>query len=302
MSVNMPKITNISRGSLHDGPGVRTVVYFKGCPLRCMWCHNPESFSFHSQTVFNAKKCIGCGKCVSACPEHHIIKDGTLTFSPYGCTGCGLCASLCPSGALSVIGEQKSAEEIFEEIKKDIHYYRVTGGGVTFSGGECLLYPDFVNDIAKLCKNEGINTLVESALCIPWENVEAVLPYIDTFFVDLKIGDRGKHKQYTGKDNSLIIENLAKLSNTEKSVVLRIPIIPGVNDSECDMEEFGEIIKGFGKAILRIELLKYNNLAEGKYNLIGEKYTPFAKTTQSDGEMSRLCSLLAEKTGLDCSF
>lgn len=295
-------ISNISRGSLHDGPGVRTVVYFMGCPLRCLWCHNPETQLPRARTVYNSNKCIGCGKCIEICPEHHIIENGKMTFVLDSCSACGNCVEHCPSCALTVIGEKKSVDEVFEEIKKDIHYYITSGGGVTFSGGECLLYPDFVVALAKKCRAEGIHTTVESAFCVPWENIESVLQTIDMFYIDLKIADPQKHKKYTGKDNRLILDNLQRISQTEKTVVLRIPIIPHVNDSDEDITQFGEVIAEFGKAIQSVELLKYNYLAQSKYDLIGEKYTAFAQKAQTDEQMSRYADMLSEKIGLPVVF
>jgi len=214
-------ISNISRCSLHDGPGVRTVVYFMGCPLRCKWCHNPETQSSFARTVYNSSKCIGCGKCVGICPRHHIIGNGKLIFLADGCSACGKCAELCPVRALTVIGEKMSVDEVFDELKKDIHYYGASGGGVTFSGGECLLYPDFVAALAKKCGDEGIHTVLESAFYVPWEHIETVLPFVDMFYVDLKIADHEKHKIYTGKRNEIILSNLALLKASGKPHIIR---------------------------------------------------------------------------------
>ena len=295
-------ISNISRGSLHDGPGVRTVVYFMGCSLRCQWCHNPETQSPRARTVFYSNKCICCGKCIEICHEHHVVENGKMTFRADGCSACGSCAELCPAGALTVIGERKSVDEVFEEIKKDIHYYNFSGGGVTFSGGECLLYPDYVAALAKKCREEGIHIAVESAFCVPWEHIESVLPFIDMFYVDFKIADPQKHKEYTGQDNYVILENLQRLSQTGKPTVIRIPVIPHVNDSDEDMTRFAEVIAGFGRAIQSVELLKYNYLAQSKYDLIGEKYTEFAQKSQTDAQMSRYADMLSEKAGLPVTF
>ncbi len=181
MSVT-PRISNISRTSLHDGPGIRTVVYFKGCTLRCKWCHNPETFSALPEILYASVKCIHCGKCVEQCPEHHKISGNDMLFLREGCTACGRCAAGCPSMALSLCGEEKTADELFAEIQKDAHYYAVSGGGVTFSGGECLLYPEYLAQVARKCKENRIDTAVESAFCVPWENVMRVLPFVDLFF------------------------------------------------------------------------------------------------------------------------
>ena len=301
MSVTAP-ITNITRGSLHDGPGVRTVIYFKGCGLRCKWCHNPETLSHKKEIIYIKSKCIHCGKCVEICPEHHNIRCNDMEFLREGCPACGKCAEVCPSLALNICGEKKTVNEVFDEIKKDCHYYEKSGGGVTFSGGECLLHPDFLFEIAKKCNGNKIHTAIESAFFVPWKNVEKLLPFIDLFFADLKIADPEKHCEFTGQDNRLIIDNITRLSKIHNNIILRIPVIPGVNDSDDDIDEFAKIIKTFGKGIKEIELLKYNNLAESKYNIAGKDYTKFADRSQTDGEMKKLCSSLKEKCNISCHF
>lgn len=295
-------ITNISRCSLHDGPGVRTVIYFKGCALRCKWCHNPETLSARKQILYTATKCIHCGKCLALCPEHHKISGDEMVFLREGCTLCGKCVENCPSLALNLCGEEKTVNELLEEIQKDAHYYYSSGGGVTFSGGECLLYPEFVSQIAQKCKESGIHTAVESAFFVPWENIERVLPFIDLLFADLKIPDPKKHLEYTGKDNKLIIDNIQMLSNKHDNIILRIPVIPGVNDTEKDLDGFAKIVKSFGSGIKGIELLKYNNLAEAKYIFTGKEYVKFADRSQTYEEMTKLCSVLADKSGINCFF
>lgn len=287
---------------MHDGPGVRTVVFFKGCGLKCKWCHNPETLSFQKQILYMPSKCIHCGKCIELCPQHHKIQGNDMFFLREDCAACGKCASGCPSLALSLCGEEMTADAVFQEINKDIHYFVASGGGVTFSGGECLLHPDFLFEIAKQCNDNKIHTAIESAFFVPWENIQKVLPFIDLFFADLKIPNPEKHRKFTGQDNRLIIENITKLSNEHNNIILRIPIIPGVNDSDDDIEAFAEIIKTFGKGIKEIELLKYNNLAESKYGIAGKEYTKFAEKTQTNEEMQKLCSALKEKCNKDCYF
>jgi len=295
-------ITNIARGSLHDGPGVRTVIYFKGCSLKCKWCHNPETLSAQKQILYTPTKCIHCGKCIEVCPEHHKIQGNDMLFLRDNCTVCGKCVNVCPALALSLCGEEMTVSELFEEILKDLHYYTASGGGVTFSGGECLLHPQFIAEIAKICKDNKIHTTVESAFFAPWQNIETVLPFVDLFFADLKIADSENHRKFTGQDNSLIIENITKLSTKHSNIILRIPVIPGVNDSDDDIVAFSKIIKTFGKGIRKIELLKYNNLAESKYDILGKEYIKFADSSQTDEEMKKLCSSLAEKCNINCYF
>ena len=301
MPVTAP-ITNISRGSLHDGPGVRTVVYFKGCGLKCKWCHNPETLKAKKQVIYIASKCIHCGKCVEICPKCHKIQGNDMMFLHEECIACGKCSDVCPSLALTLCGEDKTAQEIFGEIKKDQHYYRASGGGVTFSGGECLLHSQAVKEIAKMCKDENIHTAIESAFFVPWENIQNVLPFIDLFFADLKIPDPEKHRKFTGQDNRLIIENITKLSKEHSNIILRIPVIPGVNDSDDDIHAFAEITKKFGNGIKAIELLRYNNLAESKYKSVGTEYTKFADSSQTEEEMKKQCLAFKEKCNIDCNF
>ena len=223
-----------------------------------------------------------------------------MVFVREGCVMCGKCAEVCPSGALLTVGEEKSSDSVFEEIIKDKQYYESSGGGVTFSGGECLLWPEFVEDLARRCKEIGIHTAMETSLFVPWENLDRVIPYIDIFFVDMKLPDPEKHRKYTGHDNKLIMENLRRLSCMDVNIIIRIPVIPGVNDSEDDIKKFAKNILSLSDGVRGIELLKYNNLAKGKYDLLDMRYVSFADNTQSDEKMERLRSSL--KTELNEKF
>ena len=300
MPVTAP-VTHISRCSLHDGPGIRTVVYLKGCPLQCAWCHNPETWSLQKEILFAPNKCICCGRCMEVCPEHHVPDGNDMTYLRSGCTACGKCAEVCPSLALNVCGEEMTADAVFAQIQKDAHYY-ASSGGATFSGGECLLHADFVLEIALKCRENGIHTAIESAFYVGWENVEKVLSHIDLFFADLKIPDPEKHKAFTGRDNRLIIENIRRLSKAHDHIILRIPVIPGVNDSEKDLIGFSEIIRTFGSGIQGIEILRYNSLAESKYRLIGKEHRRFSDDAQTDAEMENIRALLESMTGIRCYF
>ncbi|MBR4748388.1 MAG: glycyl-radical enzyme activating protein [Abditibacteriota bacterium] len=286
-------ISNISRASVHDGPGIRTVVYFKGCSLRCRWCHNPETQQTLQDIMYAPVKCIGCGRCVAVCPDHHKAGEQKMVFLREGCLRCGKCAEVCPSEALSVSGSPADGEEVIKEVLKDKLYYRESGGGVTLSGGECLLQPDFAAYILSRCKEEDISTCVETALCVAPEAIDRVLPYTDLFLTDLKIPDPKKHAVYTGRDNSLIIANLRSLAPRAR-VLARIPLIPGVNDSEEDKEGFGEILSGLRDSLTGVEVLRYNSMAESKYILAGREYSGFGEA-QTDEAMLEFCDSLQSR-------
>lgn len=321
-------ISHISRCSLHDGPGVRTVVYLKGCGLRCLWCHNPETLQRRKDILYASQKCIGCGECIRVCPQHHRAGEEHMIFDREGCEHCGRCAAVCPANALTVSGEEMTVEEVLREIRKDLSYYRESGGGVTLSGGECLLQPLFTAALLRACREEGIHTAIETALFVPWNHLEAVLPYVDLIFADLKLADSGKHRQYTGQGNERILENLQKLAawigagqtmETERTgaertgaertgvmakgvkvpqLIIRTPLIPGVNDNAEEMEALGRIIKTLGNAVTEAELLKYNYLAEGKYESLNQPYHSFGQATQSDEQVEELRERLNRSRGM----
>lgn len=287
-------ITNIARASLHDGPGIRTVVYFKGCGLHCAWCHNPETLSTKKEILYAPIKCLHCGKCIELCPSHHSIKNNDMFFSREGCKKCGRCAEVCPSGALTISGNQMNISDVMDEIRKDIHYYTQSGGGVTLSGGECLLQSDFCVELLKECKKEGIHTAIESALFVPWKNIEKVLPFCDFIFADFKIADVKKHEHYIGQDNKLILENLQKIASVlPNKATVRIPLIPGINDSKHDIIAFAEKLKPFANKLCGIEVLRYNTLAESKYIQIGKEYTDFGEA-QTDAFLLDFCDSLGK--------
>lgn len=245
--------------------------------------------------MYAVTKCIHCGRCLSVCPEHHHLEENDMVFDREGCKGCGKCAEECPSGALSLCGETKTVDEVFKEVKKDIHFFQASGGGVTLSGGECLLQPEFAASLLKKCREEQIHTVIESAFFVPWENVEKVLPFIDQVYADLKIADSRKHREYTGQGNEWILENIRKLSAMDIPVILRIPLIPGVNDSGEDMRAFAEVIQSFSEGIQGVELLKYNYLAESKYQSVGRTFESFGAETQGKEQLEELKTCLENR-------
>ena len=257
-------IFDISRASYVDGPGIRTTVFFKGCNLRCAWCHNPESQSRNPQMLFYQNKCTNCGKCKEKCPNR-LEK----------CDLCGKCALYCPLNAREICGREYTVDEVLREIVKDKAFYENSGGGVTFSGGECMLQIEFLAELLKACKENGIHTAVDTAGHVPFDYFERIIPYTDLFLYDVKCYDREKHKKYTGVGNELILKNLAKLLRTEKSVWVRIPIIPTVNDSFEEMTAIRQFLEAQSKHP-KVELLPYHAMGEHKYAAVGKKAEVFS--------------------------
>ena len=276
--MNKAIIFDVQRNSFVDGPGIRTTVFFKGCNLKCAWCHNPESQSAKPQMMFYKDKCTGCGKCKSVCPYH--LEQ---------CELCGKCTLYCPVDARKVCGKEHTVDEVLKEVLKDKAFYETSGGGVTFSGGECMMQIDFLAEILKKCKENGIHTAVDTAGHIPFESFEKILPYTDLFLYDIKIFDSQKHKQYVGVSNELILENLKKLFERKAKLWIRIPIIPDVNDSIEEIQKIKDFLKTIGTAE-KIELLPYHAMGENKYRAIGKEPQIF-KTPDAEN-MKRLKEIL----------
>jgi pyruvate formate lyase activating enzyme len=252
------------RSSFVDGPGIRTTVFFKGCNLKCAWCHNPESQSPKPQMMFYKNKCTGCGKCKEKCPNHL-----------ESCELCGKCTLYCPHDAREICGKEYTVDEVMREILKDKVFYETSGGGVTFSGGECMLQIDFLIEILKKCKENGIHTAVDTAGHIPFESFKKILPYTDLFLYDIKIFDTQKHKQYVGVGNELILENLKKLFNAGAKIWIRIPVIADINDSTEEMQKNKSFLDNVGVPE-KIELLPYHAMGENKYAAIGKETQHFS--------------------------
>ena len=267
-------IFDIQRCSYVDGPGIRTTVFFKGCNLRCAWCHNPESQSPNPQLLFYKNRCTGCGKCKEKC-AYFLEK----------CDLCGKCALYCPSDAREICGKEYTVDEIVCEIVKDKAFYESSGGGVTFSGGECMLQIDFLTEILKVCKENGIHTAVDTAGHVPYDYFERILPYTDLFLYDVKCYESKKQKRYTGVGNEQILDNLKGLLSTDAHVWVRIPVIPTVNDSPEEMESIRDMLRSFGTPE-KVELLPYHAMGEHKYTAIGKEAITFS--VPSEEKMTRL--------------
>ena len=268
MSEQKAMIFDVERSSFVDGPGIRTTVFFKGCNLACAWCHNPESQKRTPQLLFYQNKCTGCGTCRQKCP-HGLAS----------CELCGACALYCPSNAREICGREYTLDEVLCEVKKDRLFYESSGGGVTFSGGECMLQIEFLCEALKKCKESGIHTAVDTAGHVPYTSFERILPHTDLFLYDFKCFDSERHKRYTGVGNELILENLARLLQSGKSIWIRIPIIPDVNDSVDEMKKIKAFLDLHG-APEKIELLPYHALGEHKYAAMGKEAQVFSAPSE----------------------
>ena len=281
-------ITNIQRFSLNDGPGIRTTVFFQGCNMHCAWCHNPETISMKPVLLHYENKCIGCGKCIQVCPQGaHKVVDGKHVIDRSLCVRCGKCADVCFASALVMSSKEMTVEEVMKEIRQDKLYYEESGGGVTFSGGECMLQIDFLEACLKGCKEKGLHTAVDTAGHIPFDSFARILPYTDLFLYDVKAMDREKHQAFTGVPNDLILDNLSKLLSMGKAVWVRVPVIPTVNDTVEEMTALRRFLEKYGHPE-KVELLPYHALGEHKYAAIGKKATSFQKPEDAAMEQLRI--------------
>ena len=259
---------DLSRYCLNDGPGIRTTVFLKGCPLRCIWCHNPESQRMTPEILFSQSSCVNCGACSAVCPNKcHRLGDLHI-FDRSECIACGKCAEACAKKALRIVGREFTAEEIISEVLKDKTFYATSGGGMTVSGGEPLLQVEFLERLLTLARKEAIHTAVETCGFAPQESFERIAPLTDCFLFDYKETNSEKHKKFTGKDRSLINENLAFLNGIGANIILRVPLIPGYNDSLENIEGIRETVKKY-PSIRKIEVLPYHPLGVSKEKELG---------------------------------
>ncbi len=267
-------VLRIQRTSIHDGEGLRTVVFLKGCPLNCIWCSTPESQNREKQRGYSQESCSSCGECVGTCPVNALaMMDGKIKHNEELCTGCFSCVDNCPSDAVTGYGQIMSVSQVVQEIAKDEVFFFHSGGGVTISGGECLQQSDFTAAILQKCKLYGIDTAVETSLYAPWKNVMKIISYLSDIYVDLKHPDGTEHSKITGVDNTLILKNLRKLDQTDLAlkVHLRIPLIPGVNDSDEALRRTAAIAREL-KKVHSIEILPYHRLGVATYERLQRRY------------------------------
>ena len=272
-------IIDIKRFTLHDGPGIRSTLFLKGCGLRCTWCQNPEGLDPSLRLFHIPKECIRCGRCEASCPEGAIRRsehaDPFVRIDRDRCTRCGRCVATCPTNALSFDGSAVSAAEAADTLLRDAEFYRQSGGGVTISGGDPLVQHEFALQVLGLCRNAGVHTAIETCLFGDWEIVQRFIPLTDLFIVDLKIADRAEHERHTGRPNPLILENYARLARARADLLTRLPLVPGVTATEENLVALARLIREKNPGG-RVELMNFNPLAVAKYALMERSTEPFA--------------------------
>jgi len=303
MATLTANIFNIQRFSTEDGPGIRTTVFFKGCPLRCPWCANPESQSPFQQLAHRESQCLGCGSCVKACPAGALRFGGgegesKIIIDRNACNNCGVCIDACPAGAIRFYGKIMTIDEVYNEIKKDVGYYFSSQGGITAGGGEPLLQADFVAELFQRCQKIGIHTTLDTCGYARLSELDKVLKHTNLVLFDLKLMDRVQHKQVIGKSNDVIIRNLRHIVKQGTPVIIRIPLIPGFTDTEENLERAALFISELDRT-MHVDLLPYHNYGENKYRMLGMKYQLTGSTTQSK-EKLRECKEIFLRHGIDC--
>ncbi|MFN2141613.1 MAG: glycyl-radical enzyme activating protein [Candidatus Promineifilaceae bacterium] len=293
-------IFDIKRFSIHDGPGIRTTVFLKGCPLRCAWCHNPESQRPEPQIMLRPSRCILCGACVDECPEEAISWNGVGPVTDRAlCVACGVCTDFCAGEARELVGREMGVAEVLGEIQRDLAFFDESGGGVTFSGGDPLFQADFLLALLRGCKALELHTAVDTSGAAAWETLERIRPFVDLFLYDIKLIDDGRHREATGSSNRAILDNLRRLSEAGETIQLRLAIIPGINDDEENLRRTAEFAAAM-RHIRGISILPFHNTAQDKYGSLGLEYRLAGVQAPSEERMAEIGRLLAGY-GLDVS-
>lgn len=285
-------IFDIKRYALHDGPGIRTTVFLKGCPLACWWCHNPESQAPETELLVRANRCTRCGACAEICPQDAIHLEATTSMTDRArCERCGRCVEICFSGARDLVGREISLAELLREVERDTPFHDASGGGVTFSGGEPLLQAEFLAAALSACRERDIHTVVDTCGYAPWEAFEGLRRDVQLFLYDLKLLDDDRHVRYTGVSNALILRNLRILSERGARIIVRVPLIPGVNDDVESLQQLGAFMASLPQRH-PVELLGYHDIAGAKYAALGREYSLANVPVPAPEALERACRTL----------
>lgn len=300
-------ISTVQKYNMYDGPGIRTIVFFKGCPLRCKWCSNPEGLERKQQVMYKRTLCVDCGACVPVCPVGiHSISSDThehVVNWDIECIGCRRCQEACPEGALNIVGDAKTISELMEIIEEDRMFYDMSGGGVTLGGGEALMQPEAAANLLMVCKKEGINTAIETSGYAKMESLLQVAEFVDLFLFDIKHMNPERHFEMTGVRNEIILQNLKELFTRRHNIRIRMPLLKGMNDSQEEIEEVIKFLTPYKdcKNFKGIDLLPYHKFGVNKYNQLGMDYPVFGDPSLSDEDLERIESSF-EKVGIPVSL
>lgn len=296
-----PYVFNVQKYSIHDGDGIRTTIFFKGCPVNCAWCHNPESQRFDKELLYFKDRCTGCGKCVQRCPNGaNTMVDGKAELDRSKCNACGICADWCITQARDIAGKEYTVKELVKEAEKDRQFYEESGGGITLSGGEVMSQDmDYIEQLCRILHNKGYSVNIDTCGYAPYEDFKRILPYVDTFLYDIKAMDKETHEKYIGVDNTLILENLKKLSADGARINIRIPTVVGVNATEEFMMDVVNFLKGNNISVAQVNLLPYHNTGKHKYSKLDREYDTEGLMEKPSAESMELFKNIFVKNGFN---
>ena len=290
-------VFDVKRYAIHDGPGIRTTVFLKGCPMLCPWCQNPGSWDQRPEHSFRATRCVACGRCIDACERGAISRaDGRPATDLARCVFCGACVSACPSGAREIVGRQATVRQIITQVERDVIFYEESGGGVTFSGGEPLAQSAFLAELLRECQAREIHTALDTTCYAPWKVIEAIRGDVDLWLCDLKHLDRAEHERLTGVSNQGILDNVRRLARSGAEIVIRVPILPGVNDADRNIARTGEFAASLDR-VVRVDILPYNGLVQAKVARLTRGYQLLEAERPSDERLRAIAARL-EQFGL----
>ena len=287
-------VFNIQKYSIHDGPGIRTTVFLKGCTLRCWWCHNPESQSGTPELSLIDKYCLQCGRCIEVCPFGQQRDDAVLPhIDRQRCIRCGQCVAVCSAGAREMVGQTMNVDQVMAEILKDRIFYDDSGGGVTLSGGEPLAQAEFCRELLAACRSEDIHTSVDTCGAVPREDLLSVAPLTDLFLYDIKVMDEQRHEEHTGASNATILDNLRELGRVHDNIWVRVPVVPGLNDTVQEVREIAQFVASLG-AVRQVNLLPHHEMGSGKTQRLGSLRSAVSVPAPSGELMETLAAAVRE--------